>query len=206
MRYGLLWEDECRRAMIAAGENVQIPSVAIFHDDRRISIVDAEIFDADPAAYASPRDLVGHPDILVIRDVPVLYEVKTTALKADGRWAPRHRTIDELRAHCGNYILQGAAYAYAYGAPKFYIYVSDRGLGTDMEYEFDTAVEWPAFAARWDAMRAALNPAVEPRGMIPPWTLTYAKKSYICTGCPATACSANAKYAPHTPALVAKAA
>jgi hypothetical protein len=188
MQYGKLYEQSVVDAFTwQTGIEPYPPSVVIFHTDGTIDIAPADAFDREPSRYASYDDLVGHPDLaFMLAGVPVVYEIKTTALPKTGPYPPAHRSPEQLREHAYNYILQGCAYAKALRAPTFYVHVSDRATGKVREYEFDTEAEWPAFRARWDMMLAALDPSVPPLAAPPAWTISEGyEKSYLCRSCPA---------------------
>jgi hypothetical protein len=192
MQYGIVWEDFVRQAMIEAGREVLRPKVMILAPgEERGLLVDAGEFDLEPTRFAGPHALVGHPDIIEVLDDGTLFpwEIKTTMLFRNGG-PPSHPDADELRLKSAQYVMQGVGYAYGLGAPRFGVYVSDRGTGTDREYIFDTASEWPLFEERWQMMTAALDPAREPEPNTPPWTRNARTgKSYLCTSCPVTACA-----------------
>lgn len=205
MRSGILYEDDLDAAVKAKyGDSVRGREVCIFHTDGigrgRIDILPADEFDACPTKYAGRDDLVGHPDFVIDgADVP-LWECKASD-KSFGRWAKRRPNFglpadaNELRSDSKQYVLQGAAYAHAYGFDKFGIHLQDSASRQVGEYVFNTEEEWPAFEARWAMMREqCLNPDQEAEANPPPWTMSASKGSYLCKQCPVTTCKSNANF------------
>jgi hypothetical protein len=142
--------------------------------------------------------VVGHPDLYTYlkngADERHLIEIKTTMLFRDGYGAPQHPDRDTLRKKSTQYVLQACFYAKALRAPSFTIHVSDRGTGADRDYHFTTDEEWPAVEERLQAMRAVLDPTVEPDPNPPQWTRNAKGVSYLCRSCPVITCRSNPAY------------
>lgn len=208
MQLGLDYEDQLVELVHKDASMIPLPrDVVVFHPGGQIERIDSEKFDADPQFYADRECLVGHPDLPVMLpngDI-FIWEIKTTSY-GFLRWVKRKNpafpdTANELRQDQPQYVLQAAAYAYAYGAPQFGLHVYDRESCQAREYTYDTATEWPDFLKRWEWMKEqALYATSEPEASPPPWTRKPNGTSYICASCPVTSCFSNPNYKKATPA------
>lgn len=195
MRMGLQWEPVVEAALEASGAQMVEPMVCVFPSFQdaqnghfpgartaRTHLVDVDTFDADPSAHAAPDHLVGHPDLVFIKDGELYVgEIKTTG------YAPDWPDLATVLSKQGQYIHQLTAYAYAYKA-KAVLYVAGRNRGDCIDFEFDPAEYWPLFLERWKLMLPALDASKEPEPLVPPWTINKSGTSYLCGGCPVTSC------------------